>query len=130
MVENRKPLVLAVLADLFVNGLAVNIFGPTLLKMMDSLNIDFAVASLAVSAWAFGGMLCIFTGKLADKYGSYNNTRLSLLLIGIFLILMGFSAYIIMLFFFSFIGGAANGTFHSSCNQVILNSYPESKETY
>jgi MFS family permease len=127
MVIFTKPLVFAVTLDLLVNGIAVNIFGPTLLKIMDSFSIDFAVASLVVSAWAFGCMLCIFTGRMPDKYGAYNMTRLSLLLIGVSYILMGLSTNLLTLFFFSFLGGVANGTFHSSCNQVILGSYSESK---
>jgi len=108
-------------------GLINNLFGPSVLKIMDEFQIDFALAGIAVTVMSIGGMFSIFIGRLADKYGSYNVCKIGLLSMGFQTLFIGFSDGYIIFFLFSFLTGVSIGAFQSSFNQVILDLYPEAK---
>ena len=127
MAESRKVVWFTLSLDLFMWGLINNLFGPSVLKIMDEFKIDFTIAGIAVTAMSIGGMFSIFIGRLADKYGSYNVCRIGLLSMGFLTAFTGFSTGYMIFFLFSFLTGISIGAFQSSFNQVILDLYPESK---
>jgi MFS family permease len=112
---------------MFLWGLVNSLFGPSSLKIMSTFNVDFATAGVIVAAAAFGAMFSIFTGRYADKYGSYYITRFSLFFLGLFTLLTGFSNSILLFIILSFLTGISIGTFQASSSQVILDLYPEAK---
>ncbi|MEM3403357.1 MAG: MFS transporter [Nitrososphaeria archaeon] len=127
MVHQRSIILSSLLTDLFFFGLFISLFGPSNIKMMEEFDVDFATIGLVVSAQSLGTVLCFFTGAISDKYGHYNVVRLSLLVLGVFTILMGVSPSISFLILFSFVIGIAFGMFNTSFNPVIFDLYPDEK---
>ncbi len=127
MVDSRTIIWSTLSLDMLLWGLVNSLFGPSSLNIMSSFNVDFAEAGVVVSAACFGAMFSIFTGKYADKYGSYYMTRLSLFFLGLTTFLAGFSNSIFLFIAMSFLTGVSIGTFQASSSQSILDLYPEAK---
>ena len=129
MVDVTKKKVLVLFMGMVIYAMLSIIFGPVIPKLMSEFNVDFTIAGTIVSTWSLGAMTCFFTGKLPDKYGAYRMTKITLILMAIFTVLMGLSRSLFELLIFSFLLGIASGTFDTSFNQVILDMYPNSKGT-
>jgi MFS family permease len=127
MAANRRVIWATLSLDLFLWGLLNSIFGPSSLRIMGEFNADFATIGIAVSAMSFGAMFSIFTGRYADKYGSYYISRLSLFFLGLATFLTGFTNSIFLFIVLSFLAGISVGTFQASFTQAILDLYPEAK---
>ncbi len=85
-------------AGIFVNAIIITLLGPSIIKIMNELSIDFSFAGAILSFWSLGVMTSILTGKLADRYGPFNVVRVGFLAMGISSALIGLSNNI--LFFF------------------------------
>jgi YNFM family putative membrane transporter len=127
VVDSRTIIFSTLSLDMLLWGLVNSLFGPSSLNIMSSFNVDFAEAGVVVSAACFGAMFSIFTGRYADKFGSYYMTRYSLFFLGLTTLLAGFSNSIFLFIAMSFLTGISIGTFQASSSQVILELYPEAK---
>jgi len=127
MVDSRTMIWATLSLDALLWGLINSLFGPSSLKIMGTFDIDFATAGVAVSAMSFSAMFSIFTGRYADKYGSYYITRLSLFFLGLTTFLTGFSNSILMFILLSFLTGISIGTYQASSSQAVLELYPEAR---
>ncbi|WP_317643366.1 MFS transporter [Bombiscardovia apis] len=124
-------LIVSLMAGYSIVYMDKNMISTAIIPIADQYGLDPGQTGTIMSAFFLGYTLTlIFSGWLADRFGSKPVLMGSMMLIGIFSFLFGFANGLPFFILIRFLAGMGHGGYPPSCSKAIAENFPQERRTF